>query len=571
MYDYLKRLITIISLGIIVSLPAHAYDEVECKTVKACYNQVEVIHAPFLENMNLKPDQNGKAYDLIKDYKHELYWITDEPWKVHDDEGLFVDDQLPLRLKAGISFYKKYFKSSKVSNTSKIILFVSLREFKSQLDRRLGIDQGQINRLEKRLADYPLKREESSLSDIKKSLKVRKKRRVKLLRLQKKFERVYPFDEDDYMHHYFNLKEAMITSRLTLREPEPNKKGRPTTYFGPPLAYTYVRFEVDKGMIKTPEKWVERARPYLTDPRTRHVKSTMNFLFENDTDTAFLKELVLPRLDGKRDWMDLGHAILSIASHEELRKDKELRAKIQTLANEHPISYIRMEAIRALSDEKIRDYESWGYVFHKSLNYKDKIKSFHKDQIYCDAPIGREGTSFESNSDFENFYVPKRGQLSWVLDAAQTPKGWLVGQRKGSVRPGFFYYEEGGDLKGHELASHNYEYADNVFRLIEGPEPGLFWVIFGVFYFHDHGTSIYQVDARKQHLTFTKVKSFPDSVSKVVVLENGDVFLDFSPRAREVKLKETTFEEYIKAKNPPVIFTKSGGLKSACEVNAPEH
>jgi len=375
-----------------------------------------------------------------------------------------------------------------------------------------------------------------------------------------RLDKILLSNEEAFRNYYFEIVEASIEAQL-IRWDVATKPSAEITFN-----------DLLDDHIRTPKKWVKRVRPYLKDPRLHDIAPVIDFLTRYDENSEFLKSVLMARLDKNNDWKVLNHAMMAIAQHDKLRNDPEIRKRLKIFAKEHPITFVRAAAQHTLSGKDIspRLQNSYlnGYFWR---NEKNMAFTINEKRPYCTPPKGQKAPVFGPLPTFPKFTFREAGQLGAARDAIRTANGWLVGYNAGEFGGGLVYYPDGAP-KGQILTGHGNK---NVLRIIESDTPNTYWVLTGLNHLIDWGSAIHAVNFNGGSPIMQTTKLVPNTPYMTILTENGDLFMKFTaPPAQIIDHETGEYKSIPNPKyyyNPPLLLTKAGVLKSACEKNAPDY
>ena len=287
--------------------------------------------------------------------------------------------------------------------------------------------------------------------------------------------------------------------------------------------------------------------------------------------TYMNKSMVLKHLDKKSDWKQLNQTMMAISKQPELLRDADIRKILKVYANQHPFTIVRAAAQETLSNKTISPHLQRAYELAFTWQPEESlVHTINKTRSYCRLD-GQRKSKLPTLPAFPKFEYSEVGQLGAPMHAVRDKHGWLVGYDAGEFGGGIIYYPDGA-LKGQILAA---KYLANAMRIVEGDKKNTYWVLTGLHHMMGSEGIIYKVTIKGGHAKLKIAKRLPRAPYNSVITNSGDLFMDFQAPPTHTYNMKTKKEKLIYNPkinyNPPLLLTKSGILKSACEENAPEY
>ncbi|MBL4870463.1 MAG: hypothetical protein JKX72_05870 [Robiginitomaculum sp.] len=428
-----------------------------------------------------------------------------------------------------IDFYERLYVNSDLSQVSKLIPFTALTTM----------------------------REQASSHDQK-----RLKNTILALRLTR-IDNILTKDEDVYREYYFASFDVEIERMYRLRMSDMQSQ----------YEIFYRQSFPPSEYIKTPDKWAAQMRGYLHDERLENYRAVLDFLRKYDTDTDFIRSQLLPRLDGGKSWRDVNHALMLMSQRERLRADPELRRRAQHIEKTHLFTIVRAATRHVLTDSKISAGLRQPYITGYFWRDDDEFIEINKTRRFCEPPDDTSPSILSARPDLPEFpefdYLTQYylGATYSVHSVKRTSNGWLAGYNAGEFGGGLVYYPDGATqgviiLRG---TPHN------VIRIIKSDKEGVYWVLTGLSHMMDYGSVVHRLEIKNDDVKSDIVKQLPKTPEKTFVTKDGDLFIDFWHRSYATSDENMQTTTHLNSKykyNPPLLFTKTGELLSACETTA---
>jgi len=294
-------------------------------------------------------------------------------------------------------------------------------------------------------------------------------------------------------------------------------------------------------IIQTPDIWVRRFQAYLKCDPYNDTSDLIRRLAQLDPANIKLKTCLLERLEQFDDMPKLLGTLSLITTHKRWRADPDIRAAIKSMREDHPFTKLRVAKIFALSDEPIP--ERFGFTrFVLNGVRRKRTEQLNEKRKYCDAnQIGQIGKPNYMDEPLKlnkthsgTFRIGKR------IMTVRTPSGYLTGHNSGEFGGGLIYYP---DEKSDGVVLHG----ENMISIIKTNTKGIYWGLSGLNHLAPGQGIIYKINALTDNVSVKIHKRILAVPYKTEVLKNGDLFMDFG------------------SSNPPLMLTKSGEIKSACD------
>ena len=320
------------------------------------------------------------------------------------------------------------------------------------------------------------------------------------------------------------------------------------------------------AVVQTPKRWAARFWTYIQDEAFEENTAIVERITALETDEEKLKKFYLERLSYKDNIPKLLSTLAAIANHDTLRKDRDVREAVKSVTQNPEFTAISVAADYAISD--IAPPEGFGIQFYRGWiePYDDIMQNAHAKRKYCEPSSSGEADYLTVPPEFNRPLIEPHNQLGVAKMVIKTPSGYLAGHNRGEFGGGLLYYTD-VTAEGELL---RLSYSRNIIAIVESETEGVYWALAGLNHMISGKGAIYEVDARTDNVTVKPHKRMLAVPRDTTFLKNGDLFMDFRARSYTTldmknggveKVHTLPDEKY----NPPVILTRIGELKKACE------
>jgi len=312
--------------------------------------------------------------------------------------------------------------------------------------------------------------------------------------------------------------------------------------------------------IQTNSLWLDAFSRRLKCGPSEDSYAVMTQIAELDPNNARLKSCIKERLNYLDKMPLLLETLSFISRYEALRVDRDLHKSVSLIDDKHPFTSIRLTRQIILSAGPAPEFRGRG----NSISWgprKDLLKDLNANRTHCEAkPLGKFAYIDTPSKFFDptSFNHVRRGP---PILTVKTPSGYLTGHNRGEFGGGLMYY---ADRKSEPKALHD----KNMIAIIESDEPSIYWGLSGLNHMIPGTGKIHRIDARTDAVSIELHKEMPIVTNNVKLLKNGDLFMDFWRRTRTSYSQShgKTVEKIPSPDfNPPVLLTRGGAIKVACE------
>lgn len=301
---------------------------------------------------------------------------------------------------------------------------------------------------------------------------------------------------------------------------------------------------------------------------------------------AILKERRKNKAVRKDGVLTYSGALKSIKSNPNLQNDADIQARLVTLYQNHPFTYIRTSALAALPlthpDHAVFNTKDYYFSNVDRINYGAIRKDINKSIGYCKygKPL-KPCSSCDSDAEVEKLTPIQGGEKmkNIRITARNVRGGKLVGYSNSVKRFAAGYmsdYGQQSDLGLHYIPEDanlptKFIYPTNIRYLSERTETGSFWGVTS-----SPGkcgrSSILKISEKDNgQFHVEPYQNLPGAVEGVGEGESGELYIYFGGEkdiARQCAPITMPIGSGKYNNNPPVIFTAKGEIYSACESEA---
>jgi len=304
------------------------------------------------------------------------------------------------------------------------------------------------------------------------------------------------------------------------------------------------------------QPWIDEIwRTLKSDPYKNPNTATIFFRYVGTLSTPGAKSIVSQALNNKRDY---GMIILGLTTAVR-QKDKSRIAQFKKLLS-HPISDVRAVSAAAI------DALQQGTISLSAERLSDRIAEINRDAKLCRAVP----TDFKAEVkqlpffDLETHAINSKAPLrSLVSSIAPTSEGWLVGYIAGQAGGDLQFYDNKTGrgvpvMYAQNTSSKTLSHSNVQAILPVTPQPlgqyaSEFWSVITDGHRSGH-SAIYRVSKNRNRFRLKRHAQLPSNTVQLSQQPNADIFISFYEA-----------HDKTKAVHPPLILSKNGALRRACE------